>query len=300
MKLHMKLHFWFSLLIILLASTSFAQMSKGTSKNLLMAAGRNQVSVLDPYHYASRPDYDSGATWTADKLLATDWTTNVVAWLPFPSNQSTNYIDYSIISNANWRSFTSAHTPAYTTLAGGSLLFNGVDDVIAVETTATLRPSNSIVLSAWVLTKGAPVYGAIISKRGVSPPYYDYLLHIRNGTNVAVWLNVDGVLKQAQDGYSMTTGVWHHVVGMYDGTNISRYVDGVQISTNAPVTGSLKYATDTADHRMVCIGAWNNQDPLDFMFKGYIDDVQIRSKPLSSNEIYALYQLGSTNFGGTH
>jgi hypothetical protein len=35
-------------------------------------------------------------------------------------------------------------------------------------------------------------------------------------------------------------------------------------------------------------------------FGGSIDDVQLRYRILTSNEIYALYQLGSTNFGGTH
>ncbi|MFT7231253.1 MAG: hypothetical protein ACI8TA_000459, partial [Cyclobacteriaceae bacterium] len=76
-----------------------------------------------------------------------------------------------------------------------------------------------------------------------------------------------------------TDGDWHHVAGVYDGTDIRIYVDGVETGTPTAKTGNLVH--NTSGHSN--IGAYNN-GALEF-FNGGIDEVRIWSTARTAGEI---------------
>lgn len=79
-------------------------------------------------------------------------------------------------------------------------------------------------------------------------------------------------------------GVWYHLAGTFDGTNLRAYRDGNLITTtNAP--GTPNYNTYTA--RIAHHETNNNVQG----FGGYIDDVRIYNRPLSDNEIKTMFTL---------
>jgi hypothetical protein len=84
-------------------------------------------------------------------------------------------------------------------------------------------------------------------------------------------------------------GQWHHVTGVYDGTNMFLYVDGT-LDVSQPATGSISQNSSP-----VCIGA--NAIPgvglePEYFFNGLIDEVSIYNRALTASEIQADYEAG--------
>ena len=83
------------------------------------------------------------------------------------------------------------------------------------------------------------------------------------------------------------TGVWYHVVGTYDGTNVKIYVNG--ILENSVAYSSTPGATD----QPLVIGRfYGNYN--DYYLHGKIDQVRIFDKALSPGEINSLYNETAT------
>jgi hypothetical protein len=74
-------------------------------------------------------------------------------------------------------------------------------------------------------------------------------------------------------------GQWHHAAGVYDGSMLYLYVDGM-LDNSMPSSGSI--ATNSYD---VCIG--ENSQVTGRYWDGLIDDVQVYKRALSSEEIAA-------------
>ncbi len=79
--------------------------------------------------------------------------------------------------------------------------------------------------------------------------------------------------------------LWHHYVGVWDGTNIYLYVDGVRGGTTDTYTGSIT----ATDYPMV-IGAI--EADIYYNWDGLVDEVRVYNRALSPKEIIALYKMG--------
>jgi hypothetical protein len=88
--------------------------------------------------------------------------------------------------------------------------------------------------------------------------------------------------------YVMTTGVtdgnWHHVVGVYDGAELSLYVDG-SLATSSSTFGATP-ATSTDD---LSIGSYYG---VGGTFGGEIDQLRMYDSALSSSQISDLFDEG--------
>ena len=93
---------------------------------------------------------------------------------------------------------------------------------------------------------------------------------------------------------NVNDGQWHHVAGVYDGTNMFLYVDGT-LDVSYPVTGLIAQNSDP-----VCIGANAKAyvpscgcNKPGYFFNGLIDEVSIYNCALSASEIQLIYAAGS-------
>ena len=75
---------------------------------------------------------------------------------------------------------------------------------------------------------------------------------------------------------------WVHVVGVYDGTDIRLYIDGVQDGTPTSVTGNVNSFNN------IFIGN-QDADSSVFPFTGLVQNSRIWSRALSSSEVSSLY-----------
>jgi hypothetical protein len=78
---------------------------------------------------------------------------------------------------------------------------------------------------------------------------------------------------------------WHHVVGIYDGSDISIWVDGVRENFSSPGSFTL-----SSNSKGFSIGGYC--DGHTFFWNGLIDEVRVYNRALSADEVKRLYNLG--------
>lgn len=117
------------------------------------------------------------------------------------------------------------------------------------------------------------------------------------GVNFYIHTNVGGFVHTSDangGGAVVSPGVWHHVAGTYDGTQLQLYVDGapwgsprLHTGTILPMLPGSFLAVGSEDGRTVCGGCIGNR-----YFHGDIDEVAIYSRALTPGEVQALFRRG--------
>ena len=147
---------------------------------------------------------------------------------------------------------------------GSALSFDGVDDRVRA-TTITL--GGSFTLMAWINKPLNPAYATIVTVGGNR----DFYL----GSGVLAFY--DGSADRLF-GSALSSGTWHHVAIVSDGSTLRAYLNGAPIgSTYNVALGSYSGS--------IQVGAWiygtNNVD----FFNGTIDEVRIYNRALTQTEI---------------
>ena len=170
---------------------------------------------------------------------------------------------------------------------GGAMTFDGVDDYVNVTHNSIFNINNSITLSAWVKTiDGTSNY--IITKNEDS--WFLAIGADASTTNKFSFFLTPFSLVWLGSSSDINDGIWHHVVGTYNGSVKSVFVDGIQEnSTN--ITGAIGTGASS-----VLIG---HRPLLSAYFNGSIDEVMIFNRSLSASEITKLYIKGRAKFNYT-
>ena len=134
--------------------------------------------------------------------------------------------------------------------AGSAMVTVGNADIGSIN--------SAITVGAWVLNDGTNWTKAIVSR--------GYSWQLFGGSNRATFQVADTVPTGSKIEASNTfDNEWHHIAGVYDGTQYTLYIDGVQDGPSIIASGPIT--------------AWG--DPLTFgtratrYFDGWIDDVRI-------------------------
>ena len=207
--------------------------------------------------------------------------------MPFDSNVSSvsegkirDYSSYGI--NGTLGNGNSNNAPSYmkgtNCVIGGCYEFDG-DDYISISTSAGGNLDQDVfTISAWIYPTVSDANIRRIFQRADST----YGLYINSGK---VYFYVDttndgGSLKSVN--LSVTLDSWSYVAGVYNGTNMILYVNSN--SNSVPQSGEVDNGGDTA-----YIGTTSGSS--DF-FVGRIDDLQIYSIPLTSEQVKENYGAG--------
>jgi concanavalin A-like lectin/glucanase superfamily protein len=236
----------------------------------------------------------TGALYTANFTPPTHLSTNASTrglWKfdgPTPNDFSGNSNNGTLTNNPSY----SGDIPGAVL---NSLSLNGSNQYLNVPNSSSLNITGSVTLEAWIKTNSNTTYQSIIERYGAYPGTNDggYILRLFNTGKVQF-----ATLRNAGDAdflygaTTITTGVWHHVAGVFDGTQMRIYLDGVldasKSSTFAPVTG----ITD------VRIGITGQNNTL-FPFNGLIDEARISAAAVyTANFSPATSLTSSTNTRG--
>ncbi|MDX1652714.1 MAG: FG-GAP-like repeat-containing protein [Brumimicrobium sp.] len=131
------------------------------------------------------------------------------------------------------------------TLSYGQTALNldGIDDqvVFGNQMTIDLTGVNTFTVEAWVNPSTTTGLGVIIGN--YSYPFntndMQFLLR-RDNDQYAFWIDDgdgNGYDVVSSGAGTVTTGTWQHVTGVWDGAQITIYVDGVLLGTNTALTG---------------------------------------------------------------
>jgi len=159
-------------------------------------------------------------------------------------------------------------------VVNGALGLDGSNDYVNCGNGASLNITEAITLSAWVNTDDSAdgQHHSYVTKG-------DHAYSIQQGWNnyIEFFIYDSGWYAANFLVDSSFNGVWHHLAGTYDGSQVKIYLDGVLRNT-ANHVGSI---ASTAYN--VNIGRCS--EVTDRLYDGRIDDVRIYNRALSANEI---------------
>ena len=192
---------------------------------------------------------------------------------------------------------------------GKAYAFDGVDDEILTTDSDSLDITEQITISTWVKFETNNAFERIVAKSHTSAvqPYSMYALTRVGGTYHPTELDGQIRFELGQGGTQHivhttsipTEGEWIHIVGTYNGTNMSLYYNGV-----LETSGQGIWDSDSSAYVSMSGAIDSNDMPLSIgsdglgnnYFNGSIDDVIIYNRALTQNEISAMYSAGATQY----
>lgn len=183
---------------------------------------------------------------------------------------------------------------------GQAFSFDGIDDFVALGNPANLRITGAMTIDLWVNIAGS---GTGLTGRGEggrttlfakwddigtgTAGYGMFLLEQPAGT-FKVEFFVSSTGSNAIGSVSATAlakNTWYHVAGVYDGSFVRVYVNGIQ-EASTPHTAGIFNTTAAAE-----IGAVDRPGGDAHHFQGRVDELEIFNRALSAEEI-------AVQFGG--
>ncbi|MFC2007634.1 DUF2341 domain-containing protein [Chloroflexota bacterium] len=195
------------------------------------------------------------------------------------SSGGTNAVEDSTL-NGNDGTDNNSPTFGATGKISDAISFDGSDDYISVPDNASLDISANITIEAWIKPVLDSNHRRIIVKPHTSwtEPYYMYSIWAQsglgfgtsNGTVRSTW-SVNGTI---------TSNIWQHVAGTYDGATMRWYIDGGEI-TSAAETKPIGTSTEPL---LIGSAIQTNTE-----FSGTIDEVRISDSARSADWIATSY-----------
>jgi hypothetical protein len=172
---------------------------------------------------------------------------------------------------------------------GGAHYFNGTSSYI--YTTTLFTNPQLFTLEAWFQTNsasGKKIIGFENAQSGTGGASYDRQLYV--GTDGKVYFGIySGGIKVVTSVATVNNNQWHHVVGTFNGSVITLYLDGV-------IQGTLTAGAAENYNGYWRIGSyklagWTNGS--DGYFPGTIDEVRISNIARTADEIRQAYEIGA-------
>jgi hypothetical protein len=179
--------------------------------------------------------------------------------------------------------------------ANSAYSFDGVDDNISINNSATFNFPNSLTISLWVKYNGSGTAGksvwSLISKNFNGNG---------NEDQFHLWVNATDKSTGGRFGTgpalvgfgglpAIDNGLWHQIQVVFDNPNnvINHYLDGVLISTAANTANVFNNGSP------IKLGYW---EAFNNFWNGAIDEVKIYNTALSAAQVQNEY-LGANNYG---
>ena len=173
---------------------------------------------------------------------------------------------------------------------GEAFNLNGTSQYVDVPYNAALTATTNLTVEAWIYPRGLNPASAspIVKKSGEGLAQQDgYSLEMNDTGGVAIWGYINGGVGWVPSvPATVPLNQWSHVAGVYDGTNLSMYLNGVLVGAPVYEPGQI-----VASGNDLQIG----HDPAipSRYFNGLIDEASVYNKALSAAQILAIYNAGS-------
>ena len=268
------------------------------------AYGNTVHASRSPIEYVLVTLPDGGEVWPADQTFPIRWRTEPVIVPGTAADYRTRILADSPVGY--WRlgeaagptafDETGSHDGVYTDgplLGQGSIFplddsvyFDGIDDRVVIPDAPALNPAQ-ITVEAWVNpTADIANYGGILSKTtGTSWNDGFGLMHY-TGQDVRFFVN------QYNTNYvtaPVASGVWTHLVGTYDGSEIRLYADGFLVD-------SMEFS-DPINHSSADVSIGSDTAGNTYNWKGELDEVALYDTALGAYDVLAHYNLGPNGQG---
>jgi hypothetical protein len=214
---------------------------------------------------------------------------NLVGWWKFDDGSGTTASD----SSGNGNNGTLQGNPLWVAgKIGGALEFDGDDSVNLGNASMLNLGTDNWAITAWIKTTitgtGDDNKGTVFANGGDWSGGIRFTLAVSEtggeGT-ITLTTDDDSTKAQATSNAIVNDGVWHHVVGMRDGTTLNVYIDGILDGTNSVPAGYDLSGTSQHDVHIGAITDHTNNSLRKYFREGAIDDVRIYNRALTEQEI---------------
>ena len=165
----------------------------------------------------------------------------------------------------------------------GGRYFDGVDDKIDCGNASPLDITGNITVEVWFKQEtGGAVVPDLLGKAtdytgyGIETNTTNRVVHFRTGHSGTAW--------DTSPSYVVSPGSFYHIVGVYDGSYLRLYVNGVEITPATVFSSGLPTNAAT-----VKLGVHYSGDPGIGAFKGDIGEARIYNRALTPLEIQQNY-----------
>jgi hypothetical protein len=192
---------------------------------------------------------------------------------------------------------TLTNGPTFNTGSGGSIVFDGVDDYVLLNTLSTLVGTSNVSIECWfynnTTTSGFQnIVGQFNGSSG-------WLIHTSTNVNQKIIVLVGG--GTAYGGVNNTpTGAWFNTVLVYDGTltgdtnKLKMYINGIYRTYDTWMGGTVPSTWPNATSVNVAIGSLLGYGRY---FNGNIPIIRIYNRTLTSQEVLQNYNATKGRFG---
>jgi hypothetical protein len=171
-----------------------------------------------------------------------------------------------------------------TGILGNSAVFNGTDEYFTANH-ATLKNENAYTLSWWAYRPtSATSSDEMFSTNQAGSHAGDVWTLFQASGSVEMIIDNGAGSDALTDGVNYEDDSWHHFVWTGDGTNMYKYVDGVQTDTTA---STINWNGDSQEIKIGRSATGTNY------FEGRMDEIAFWNKALTVGEIRALNGYGT-------
>jgi len=155
------------------------------------------------------------------------------------------------------------------------IYFDGDDDYIDISNTLNLNPEE-FSISAWILRSQEDSGVKSILSKQENPASLGYDFRILGNNRIELFWN-NGTNQSLISNAPVPSGEWHHVAGIYDGNQLSLYIDGVLSNSE------IKSPPTPTDYnfKIAALGELNTSQH----FKGHIDEVRLWKTALTKEQL---------------
>ena len=232
----------------------------------------------------------TGVVWSFTTIVSTG--DEIIGWWPLDDGTGSTAADSTAYGNDG----TLVGSPAWTNDAerGWCLDFSGEDNYVTIPNESDYDLTGNITVMAWMKASYDSLrnFSTIIAK-GMDSSGGWALQKASRDNAMSFYVDVSGMPWYGiQAGVGVFDNEWHHIAGVYDGSNAYIYIDGGLDSNSVGCSGNM--ATNDWD---VYIG--ENSQTLDGgtnarEWDGLLSDVRVYNYALTQSEVNDIYTGGPT------
>lgn len=168
-----------------------------------------------------------------------------------------------------------------------SALLNGTSSYVDVPYNANLNITGALTMEAWVKT-GSTSYQHVLERGDWWQAQMSYDLVVAEGKVRMDIMQSSGSYVSCIGNTVMSSGGWHHIAGVYDGSQMRVYLDGVLDGT---ATATLTPGSNTTGLRIGKSSFLYNPN----YFNGRIDEVRVSNAAIYTSNFTPSSHLTATS-----
>jgi len=199
------------------------------------------------------------------------------------------------LSGSNQGTLTNG--PSYTTGNGGSIVFDGIDDVISFGNILNMGLA-SWTISCWVKFDGGSGLMGIIGKTSYRSYEGRYSIYIDDNNLVAFFQPGPSSMIISTPISPFLDNKFHHLtLSINRSSMMYLYVDGISVGKPIDVSNTSSMNANSTDNFYIgSYGSSDGQNPL-YFFKGNIGQAIIYNRAISAQEVTTNFNVSKSRFG---